>query len=92
MEKRRKQENISLLKIKQILDEKYKIKISKSTIHRILRNKLGYKYRKTCVKNFVLENRKYKLISFLFIKIIIRALKQNLNLIFIDESNFLLIL
>lgn len=48
--------------------------------------------KKTCVKNIDLGEKKYKLISFLFIKIVIRVMKQNLNLIFLDKSNFLLIL
>lgn len=91
MKNRKKQENISLLKIKEILKNEYNIIISKTTIHRILRNKLKYKFRKTVVKNKDLDNLKYKIISFIFIKIIIRAMKLNMNFVFIDESNFSLV-
>lgn len=86
----KKTENISLLKIKDILNKKYNIKLGKTTIYRILKNKLKYRFRKTLVKNKDLNELKYKFISFIFIKIIIRAMKLNLNFIFIDESNFYL--
>ena len=69
----KKTENISLLKIKDILNKKYNIKLGKTTIYRILKNKLKYRFRKTIVKNKDLNELKYKLISFIFIKIIIRA-------------------
>jgi transposase len=91
MDERKKDENISLEKIKEILIDKYNIKISKSTIRRILRNKLHFRYRKTMIKNHELDSIKYKTISFIFIKIIIRAMLMNLNFIFIDESKFSLI-
>lgn len=91
MKNRNKHENISLLKIKEILKKKYNITISRTTIHRILRNKLKYRFRKTIVKNKDLDNLKYKIISFIFIKIIIRAMKLNMNFVFIDESNFSLV-
>ena len=84
----RLQGQISLLKIKEILMMKYNINLSKSTIYRILKNKLKYRYKKTVVKNRDLNNLKYKIISFIFIKIIVRAMKLNMNFIFIDESNF----
>ena len=88
MSNRKKQENISLLKIKEILKNKYNISISKITIYRLLKNKLKYRFRKTIVKNKALEELKYKIISYIFIKIIIRAMKLNLNFVFIDESKF----
>ena len=68
MNERTKQDNISILKIKEILKSEYNIELSKSTIFRILRNKLYYRYRKTCVKNIDLEKIKYKIISFIFYK------------------------
>ena len=49
---------ISLKNIQMIYKEKYKTKISLMTISRILRNKMKYKYRKTSIKNPLLnENR-----------------------------------
>ena len=88
---RKKQENISLLKIKEILKNKYNISKSKSTIYRLIKNKLRYRYRKTLIKNKSLDELKYKIISFIFIKIIVRAMKLNLNFVFIDESHFSLV-
>ena len=90
MENRLKGQNITITKIKEILSNKYNIKLSNSTIYRIIKNKLKYKFRRTVIKNIDLEKPEYKFMSFLFIKIIIRAMMQNFNFIFIDESNFLL--
>ena len=91
MEKRNKSQNITITKIKNILDNNYKIKLSRATIQRILKNKLKYKYRRTMIKNIDLNELKYKIMSFIFIKIIIKAMLNNYNFVFIDESNFLLI-
>ena len=91
MEKRNKSQNITITKIKNILNDKYKINISRASIQRILKNKLKYRYRRTMIKNIDLNKIKYKIMSFIFIKIIIKAMIQNYNFIFIDESNFLLI-
>lgn len=91
MENRKKGQNITITRIQSILSDKYKIKISKSTIHRILKNKLKYKFRRTMIKNIYLNKLEYKIMSFIFIKIIIKAMMDNYNFIFIDESNFLLV-
>lgn len=91
MENRTKGQNITITKIQGILFDKYRIKISKSTIHRILKNKLKYKFRRTMIKNISLNKLEYKIMSFIFIKIIIKAMMVNYNFIFIDESNFLLV-
>lgn len=91
MENRDKGSNITIIKIQCILADKYKIKISKSTIYRILKNKLKYKFRKTISKNIDLNKLEYKIMSFIFIKIIIKGMMNNYNFIFIDESNFLLV-
>ena len=91
IENRNKAENITIRKIKNILMTKYNIKISLSTIHRIIKNKLKYRYRKTMIKTKDLEKLNYKIMSFIFIKIILRAMQFNLDFIFIDETNFNLI-
>lgn len=91
LENRNPNENITLLKIKEILKTKYDINISRSSIHRIVKNKLKYRYRRTLVKNKDLNKYKYKIISFIFIKIMLRAMQLNFNFIFIDESHFSLI-
>lgn len=91
LENRQKADNISIRQIKHILSTEYKINISISTIYRIIKNKLKYKYRKTMIKNHDLDNLKYKIISNIFIKVIIRAMKMNMDFVFIDESKFSLI-
>ena len=88
IEKRNPIKNISLNKIREILKNDYNINLSRSTIHRIIKNKLKYRFKKTIVKNKDLDKYKYKLISFIFIKIMIKAMRENINFIFIDESNF----
>lgn len=88
MKNRKKEGNISLKKIKEILQNEYKINISRSKINKILKNKLKYKYVKISAKNKDLNNIRYKIISFIFIKILIRGMLLNYNFIFIDESHF----
>lgn len=91
MENRDKGSNITIVRIKEILKIKYNINLSNSSIYRIIKNKLKYKFRRTLIKNIDLNKTKYKIMSFIFIKIIIRAMLNNFNFIFIDESNFLLV-
>ena len=90
LEDRKFSDNITILKIKEILKLKFDINLSKSTIYRILKNKLKYKYRKTMVKNKDLNNLNYKIISFILLKIVILSMQKNFNFIFIDETNFCL--
>lgn len=80
--------SISIKKVIECYKNKYGKILSKTTVHRKLRNKLKYSYRKTIIKPIDLEKTIYKKMSFLFIKIIIRALILKLNFIFLDESNF----
>ncbi len=80
--------SISIKKVIECYKKKYGKILSKTTVHRKLRNKLKYSYRKTIIKPIDLEKKIYKKMSFLFIKIIIRALILKMNLIFLDESNF----
>ena len=86
MENRDKGSNITIVRIKEILKIKYNINLSNSSIYRIIKNKLKYKFRRTLIKNIDLNKTKYKIMSFIFIKIIIRAMLNNFNYIFIDES------
>ena len=80
--------SISLTKIKTLYNQKFSKDISRTQIHRILKNRLHLVFRKTILKPKILENKIYKKISFLFIKSMIRALKLNFDLVFLDESNF----
>ena len=83
-----KESSVSINKIIRLYHIKYGIILSKTTVHRKLRNKLKYRYKKTCLKPKNLENNNYKKMSFIFIKIVLRALYLNYNIIYIDESNF----
>lgn len=80
--------NISISKIKEIYKKKYGLTLSRTKIHRIIRNKLHFSFKKTILKPRNLENNTYKKMSFLFIKCMIRAIKLNFNFVFIDESCF----
>ena len=88
LKQRNRNHNISITKIKRIYLEKYGVNISRSRIHRIVRNKLKYSFKKTLLKPNKLEQVIYKKMSFIFIKCIIRAIKLNLSFVFIDESSF----
>lgn len=83
-------ETITLKKIMEKYITFYNKKISVSTISRILKNHLNIRYLKTSLKNPKLEEKNYIIMSFVFIKGIIRSLFLNLNLIFVDETGFLL--
>lgn len=85
--KNKKRENISL---KSICSKYKKItnnSISKSAIFYILKNKLNYKYLRTTTKCYKLNNISSKIRAFIFIKIIIKAFINKMNIIFIDETN-----
>lgn len=61
-------------------------KISKTKVHNIMKNKLNLSYLKTAIKTNKINEPNNKLISFCFIKIIMKCLKLNFKLIFVDES------
>ncbi len=87
-----KETNLSLSKIteeyKRIANVKNIKPLQKSSVHKILRNILGYKYRKTTVKTSkLIANESIKFTIF-FLKIILRCIKIGLTLIYIDESGF----
>lgn len=78
--------HISCRKLSKLFEEKNGIKISKSKIHYILKNQLKYKYLKTSVKKYTLQERNSKIMSLSFIKIFTRGLKLGYYFIFVDES------
>lgn len=81
---------ISLTKLKELYNERTGDTISSTSLNRRIKNNLNFSYKKIALKPKQLDNRYYKLMSFLFIKIIIRIIKLDLNPIFIDESKFTL--
>ena len=85
-----KNEPITLKKIAERYNYFYKIKISISTISRILKKHLNIRFLKTVAKNPKLEEKNYMIMSFVFLRCIIRSLELKLNLLFVDETGFLL--
>ena len=77
---------ISLKNIQKIYKDKYNSTISLMTISRILRHKLKYRFIKTSIKNPLLNENKYKFMLAVFIKVILRSIRQGIKLLFIDES------
>jgi len=61
--------------------------ISKTKVHNILRNKLNLRFRKTTIKNSKVNNERNILISLCFIKILVKCLKLNYKIIYIDETS-----
>ena len=69
-------------KFKEITNEN----ISKSTINNILKNNLGLRWRKTAIKNSKIKRKENIMMSLTFIKIVVRSMIQNFNIIYCDES------
>ena len=61
-------------------------RISKSTINNILKNKFGFKWKKTVIKNSKTKRPQNIMMSLVFIKIILRSMVQQFNIIYCDES------
>lgn len=70
--------------------KKYNKPLCRSKISKILKYQLNYNYRKTILKNPRLEEDKYKVITFAFLKAICRRIINNFKLVFIDETGFCL--
>jgi len=60
--------------------------ISKSTINNILKNILGFKWKRTVIKNKKIKRPQNIMMSLVFIKIIIRSMMQKFHIIYCDES------
>ena len=86
LEKNKNRETISCRKLAALYEEKYGKKIGKSTIHKIMRRQMDYRYLKTVYKSKKIENFDNKLYSFYFIKAFVKFLKVGFELIFVDES------
>ena len=67
-----------------------KKKISITTASRILKNHLSIKFLKTTIKNPKLEEDNYIFMSFIFLRILFRTLLFQLNIIYVDETGFVL--
>ena len=87
-----KKKNIALT-LKQIAKQ-YEIfygkKISITTVFRILKYHIGMKYLKTSIKNPKLDDNNYLFMTFIYIRIFLKSLLLDLNIIYLDETGFLL--
>ena len=63
-------------------------KTNRQTVNDIIRNKLGYTFRKTKVKNNKINNSENILITCTFLKIISRCIYLGYKIIYVDESGF----
>ena len=79
------------ISLKKICRKYYKMtgyNISKSYVAGILKNKLNIKFLKTNPKTSILNSISSKIRGFIFLKTVLNALRLNLKIIYIDESNF----
>ena len=79
---------ITLKYIQKEYEFRYHKHLSLMTISRILRRHLKFHFRKTVVKNPKLKTDNYIIMSYIFIFGIIKAIENNLDIIFIDECGF----
>ena len=79
-------DNISCRKLSALYLKETGKFICKSTIHKLIKNKLGLHYVQTCKKSNFLNTDEGKYSCFAFIKILIKALILGFELIFVDES------
>ena len=79
--------SLSCRKLVTMYEQETGKKTNRTTVNKIIKNTLGFRYLKTttkCPKINLVEN---KNISFAFIKIVARAIMLGFNIIFLDESN-----
>ena len=65
------------------------IKVSHTTINYTLKNKLGLKYKKVIPKTSKIFSKENKIHTMALLKIIARCLKQNISIIYVDETHIL---
>lgn len=87
MEKKEIRSLLSCRKLAKMYEQETGLKTNRTTINKIIKNKLGYHYTKTTLKNPKINLTRNKLISFCFIKIIIRCIYLGFRIIYIDESS-----
>lgn len=83
--------NISCRKLSNEYFKEKGEKVSKSTIHNIIKNQLGYRFLKTTLKNNFIKKDEGILACLCFLKIYVRCMKYNFHPIFIDETKVELI-
>lgn len=86
MNSKQNRELLSCRKIASLYQKKYGQSVGKSTVHRVIRKKLNFRYLKTSYKTIKIENINNILYSFYFIKAVAKFIKLGFELIFLDES------
>lgn len=81
---------ITLKQISKKYKEIYDKSISITTVSRILKKHLNIRHLKTSIKNPKLHDNDYMIMTFVFIRGFLRSMILKLNMIFVDETNFLL--
>ena len=84
-----KKESITLRMMPNEYEKEFNKKTNLNKISKILKYELNLLYRKTILKNPRLEAKSYILMTFSFLKEISRNLKLGLDLVFLDETDFL---
>jgi hypothetical protein len=64
-------------------------KTNRTSVLKIIKEKLGYKFLKTNPKSFFITDNEHILVSLAFIKIIVRCILLNFNILFCDETSIL---
>ena len=83
------EKRIALRMIANEYENEFNKKTNLNKISKILKYELNLLYRKTILKNPRLEAKSYILMTFSFLKEISRNLKLGLDLVFLDETDFL---
>lgn len=77
---------ITLTKIKNSYNNKFFPNISLSTVNRIIKNHLNLHFKRIKIRNPKLNKKNYKFMHYIYLKVVLKAILQNLDLIFVDET------
>jgi len=82
-------EKISCRKLSKLYYDENNKKLSKTKIHKIIKNKLNLRYLKTNIKTSKCLSSNSIFMCFCFIKIIVRVIRLGFTLLYMDESSLL---
>ncbi len=82
-------DKLSCIKLAKLYLKENGLKISKTKIYYIIKNKMKLRYLKTSIKNSKIKKNKSIFMKLCFIKVIIRVLILGFNILFMDESSIL---
>ena len=77
---------LSCRKLSNLYKEKTGKNVSRTTINKIIKEKLGYRFLKSNPKDNNVNDYDHILMSFTFIKIIVRCVNLGFNVLFCDET------